>query len=161
MILFKETYSSGVGVVSGVMTWDAKKTPSLLCEWLFCFLLCCFAVAVSAAVFVRRLIWSVAIELSTALPRSGWLHPYPVGHKPFKTLAKAAHASRSAPRGSNEDGVWVGKWGVHNKQTRTNQTPTKQQPARTCDMRWFTPSKLMYGSAVLICDFCSQDTPGR
>ena len=32
-------FFQGAGVVSGVMTWDAKKTPSLLCERLFWFVL--------------------------------------------------------------------------------------------------------------------------
>ena len=43
------------------------------------------------------------IELRTPCKQGVGSNPYQVGHKPSDTLATPARASRSAPRGSNED----------------------------------------------------------
>ena len=51
----------------------------------------------------RKGIHTVEIELSTPCRQGVGLNPYQVGHKPSDTLANPARASRSAPRGSNED----------------------------------------------------------
>ena len=65
--------------------------------WLFCYVLFRFGLKLLfwSVTFMRELVWSVEIELSTPCRAVGGSNPYQIGHKPFKTHAKAAQTPKA------------------------------------------------------------------